>query len=44
MSVVDSLYKGYGDGAPFGTGPDPVKLVKEGETRVPRSEFRWSTR
>lgn len=36
MSVVDSLYKGYGDGAPFGPGPDPVKLVKEGNAYLDR--------
>lgn len=30
MDVVDSLYGGYGDGPPFGTGPDQGRLQMEG--------------
>ncbi len=30
MSVVDSLYKGYGDGAPRGKGPSQERIAKEG--------------
>ena len=30
MSVVDSLYKGYGEGAPRGKGPDQDRIEKEG--------------
>ncbi len=36
MEVVDSLYKGYGDGAAGGTGPDPVRLVEEGNVYLDR--------
>lgn len=31
MDVVDKLYAGYGDGPPFGKGPDQQKLTEEGE-------------
>ncbi len=30
MTVVDSLYSGYGEGAPRGAGPDQGKLSREG--------------
>ncbi|MFO0760345.1 MAG: peptidylprolyl isomerase [Byssovorax sp.] len=30
MQVVDSLYKGYGEGAPRGKGPDQGRLQREG--------------
>jgi peptidyl-prolyl cis-trans isomerase A (cyclophilin A) len=30
MAVVDSLYKGYGEGAPQGAGPDQGRLTSEG--------------
>ena len=30
MSVVDSLYSGYGEGAPQGAGPDQGRLGREG--------------
>ena len=30
MSVVDSLYKGYGEGAPQGLGPDQERIQHEG--------------
>jgi peptidyl-prolyl cis-trans isomerase A (cyclophilin A) len=30
MSVVDSLYKGYGEGAPQGRGPDQGRVQSEG--------------
>ncbi len=32
MSVVDSLYKGYGEMAPKGKGPDASRAAREGET------------
>lgn len=31
MDVVDSLYTGYGEGAPRGQGPTQERIVKEGE-------------
>jgi peptidyl-prolyl cis-trans isomerase A (cyclophilin A) len=30
MNVVDSLYKGYGEGAPGGDGPDQSRVQREG--------------
>ena len=30
MDVVDSLYKGYGEGAPRGQGPEQGRLQSEG--------------
>ena len=30
MAVVDSLYKGYGEGAPRGTGPDQDLIARQG--------------
>ena len=30
MEVVDSLYSGYGDGAPRGSGPEQGKIISEG--------------
>ena len=30
MSVVDSLYVGYGEGAPEGSGPDQSRIQREG--------------
>jgi peptidyl-prolyl cis-trans isomerase A (cyclophilin A) len=36
MEAVDSLYKGYGEGPPRGSGPDPVRLVKEGNAYLDR--------
>jgi peptidyl-prolyl cis-trans isomerase A (cyclophilin A) len=30
MDVVDSLYKGYGEGAPMGAGPDQGRIQGEG--------------
>jgi peptidyl-prolyl cis-trans isomerase A (cyclophilin A) len=38
MSVVDSLWKGYGDGPPDGTGPDQSRIFAEGEKYL-ASEF-----
>ncbi len=38
MDVVDSLYTGYGEGAPQGTGPDQVKIQREGNAYL-RREF-----
>lgn len=32
MKVVDSLYKGYGEGAPGGQGPDQMRMQMEGNT------------
>jgi len=31
MDVLDNLYKGYGEGAPRGAGPDQERLQKEGK-------------
>ncbi len=36
MSVVDSLYQGYGDGAPRGKGPSQDTIAKEGEAYLAR--------
>ncbi len=30
MNVVDSLYKGYGEGPPGGDGPDQSRIQREG--------------
>ena len=30
MNVVDSLYSGYGEGAPSGRGPDQGRMQQEG--------------
>ena len=36
MAVVDSLYGGYGEGAPNGRGPDQMRLNIEGEKYLAR--------
>jgi peptidyl-prolyl cis-trans isomerase A (cyclophilin A) len=36
MTVVDSLWKGYGEGAPAGFGPDQNRIVSEGEKYLAR--------
>jgi peptidyl-prolyl cis-trans isomerase A (cyclophilin A) len=36
MEVVDSLYGGYGEGAPSGRGPDQYRLNIEGEKYLAR--------
>lgn len=36
MGVVDSLYQGYGDGAPRGKGPNQDAIAKEGEAYLAR--------
>ncbi|MCX5797517.1 MAG: peptidylprolyl isomerase [Elusimicrobia bacterium] len=36
MSVVDSLYKGYGEGAPQGAGPDQGRVQMEGNDYLMR--------
>jgi len=36
MTVVDSLYGGYGEGAPNGRGPDQMRLNIEGEKYLAR--------
>lgn len=38
MSVVDSLYKGYGEGAPSGRGPDQGRIQEEGNAYL-KAEF-----
>ncbi|MEZ4324538.1 MAG: peptidylprolyl isomerase [Polyangiales bacterium] len=38
MAVVDSLYNGYGEGAPRGRGPDQGRMHAEGNTYL-RAEF-----
>jgi len=37
MSVVDSLYKGYGEGAPRGTGPHQGRLKTQGNPYLKRN-------
>lgn len=36
MAVVDSLYSGYGEGAPSGFGPDQIRIMKEGNVYLER--------
>jgi peptidyl-prolyl cis-trans isomerase A (cyclophilin A) len=36
MEVVDDLYKGYGEGAPAGTGPDQHRIENEGNAYLDR--------
>ena len=36
MDVVDSLYKGYGEGAPQGNGPEQWKIQEEGNAYLER--------
>ena len=36
MAVVDSLYSGYGDGAPAGFGPDQMRIMSEGNAYLER--------
>jgi peptidyl-prolyl cis-trans isomerase A (cyclophilin A) len=38
MDVVDSLYKGYGEGPPRGKGPDQGRIAREGNAYL-RKEF-----
>jgi peptidyl-prolyl cis-trans isomerase A (cyclophilin A) len=38
MAVVDSLYKGYGEGAPDGNGPDQSRITSSGNIYL-RREF-----
>ncbi|MCB9738392.1 MAG: peptidylprolyl isomerase [Deltaproteobacteria bacterium] len=38
MKIVDSLYKGYGEGAPRGRGPDQTKVQMVGNTYL-KAEF-----
>ncbi len=37
MSVVDSLYSGYGEGAPRGSGPDQDRIAEQGNAYLTRS-------
>ena len=43
MARVDSLYSGYGEGAPRGKGPDQDRMAAEGnrylEQHVPRLDW-----
>ena len=43
MAVVDSLYAGYGEGAPQGFGPDQMRIMSEGnaylEREFPKLDF-----
>lgn len=36
MSVVDSLYTGYGEGPPYGNGPDQARIMSEGNRYLDR--------
>ncbi len=38
MAIVDSLYSGYGEGAPRGNGPDQGRMHSEGNTYL-RADF-----
>ena len=38
MAIVDAWYKGYGEGAPRGNGPDQSRLQLEGNAYV-RADF-----
>ena len=38
MTIVNKLYKGYGEGAPRGKGPDQGRLQREGNTYL-KAEF-----
>jgi peptidyl-prolyl cis-trans isomerase A (cyclophilin A) len=48
MAVVDSLYGGYGEGAPGGNGPDQTRMTAEGNGYVaqnfPKLDFIRSAR
>jgi peptidyl-prolyl cis-trans isomerase A (cyclophilin A) len=48
MSVVDSLYAEYGEGAPAGFGPDQMRILAEGnaylERQFPKLDFIRSAR
>ena len=48
MAVVDSLYKGYGEGAPAGKGPDQDLMGKQGNAYLkkgfPKLDFITSAR
>ena len=37
MSLLDSLYSGYGEGAPEGKGPDQDRIMREGASYLARS-------
>ncbi|MBS2024455.1 MAG: peptidylprolyl isomerase [Deltaproteobacteria bacterium] len=37
MDIVDSLYKGYGDGAPSGAGPDQGMIQEQGNAYLKKS-------
>ena len=37
MDVVDSIYKGYGDAPPNGTGPDQTRIKNEGNAYLEKS-------
>jgi peptidyl-prolyl cis-trans isomerase A (cyclophilin A) len=37
MAVVDSLYSGYGEGAPRGRGPDQARIAAEGNAYLARA-------
>ena len=37
MSVVDSLYSGYGEGAPGGAGPDQERIASEGNAYLTKN-------
>ena len=36
MPVVDSLYTGYGEGPPYGSGPDQGRIMREGNRYLER--------
>ena len=48
LTVVDSLYSGYGEGAPGGMGPEQGRAQAEGnaylKSRFPKLDFVKSAR
>jgi len=36
MEVVDALYSGYGEGPPYGAGPDQSRIQSEGNAYLQR--------
>jgi peptidyl-prolyl cis-trans isomerase A (cyclophilin A) len=37
VEVVEKLYGGYGDGPPFGKGPDQERVIREGKTYLDKN-------
>ncbi len=37
LDVIDRLYSGYGEGVPYGSGPDQLRIVQEGNAYLEAS-------